>query len=52
MTEVSGWKKRLTKMSRGIPRGVCLVDSVNTCQAAVIVILTVTVQAVDEQKQS
>ncbi len=32
--------------------GVCLVDSVNTCQAAVIIILTVTVQAVDEQKQS
>ena len=32
--------------------GVCLVDSINTCQAAVVINLTVTVQAVDEQKQS
>ena len=32
--------------------GVCQVDSVNTCQAAVMVNRTVTVQVVDEQKQS
>ena len=32
--------------------GVCLVDSIITCQAAVILNLTAAVQAVDEQKQS